>query len=140
MPAKNVKVLLEVNTGDEFEERWTPVGGQRNATLSEEVEELDLTSEDSGGVSEYAPGFSSATIDCDGVYVPEAEGYQALKKAFRNKELIRVRLKENGQPTEACFCFITSRELESPYDGETTYSMSLRVSGVIAPIEEEDIA
>ena len=136
--AKNVKVLLEVNKGDDVTPDWVPVGGQRNATLSEEVEELDLTSEDSDGVSEYAPGFSSATIDCDGVYVPKAEGFIALKQAFRNKQLIRVRLKEDGHPTEQCMCFITSRELESPYDGETTYSMSLRVSGKIEPVEEEN--
>lgn len=102
--------------------------------MTEEVEELDMTSEDSGGVSEYYPGFSSATIDCDGVYVPKKAGYIALKKAFRNKEMIRVRFNEDGQPTEQCLCFITSRELESPYDGETTYSMSLRVSGVIEAI------
>ncbi|MGM9987233.1 MAG: phage tail tube protein, partial [Bacillaceae bacterium] len=114
MPAKNTKIILEVNSGDDVTPEWVPVGGQRNATISEEVEELDLTSEDSDGVSEYAPGFSSTTIDCDGVYVPSADGYLALKQAFRNKELIRVRLKEDGLPTEQAMCFITSRELESP--------------------------
>jgi len=129
--AKNVKILLEVNTGTDVSPVWKPVGGQRNATLSEEVEEVDVTSVDSEGAQEFEAGLYSATIDADGLYVPTAEGYTALKNAFRNKEKIKARIQEDGQPTEQALCLVTSRELEGPYDGESTYSVSLRVSGKI---------
>lgn len=132
--AKNVKILLLVNTGTSELPTWSPVGGQRNATLSEEVEEIDVTSEDSDGAAEFEPGQYSATIDADGLYVPTATGYVALKTAFRNKEKIKVRIQEDDTQTEEALCIITSRELEGPYDGESTYAVSLRVTGKITPV------
>jgi TP901-1 family phage major tail protein len=132
--AKNVKILLLVNTGTDELPTWSPVGGQRNATLSEEVEEIDVTTMDSDGASEFEPGLYSATIDCDGLYVPTSAGYTALKTAFRNKEKIKVRIQEDETETEEALCIITSRELEGPYDGESTYSASLRVTGKITAV------
>ncbi|TCN25483.1 phage tail tube protein [Mesobacillus foraminis] len=132
--AKNVKILLEVNTGTDVAPVWTPVGGQRNANLSESVEELDLTTEDSEGAQEFEAGLYSAEITCDGLYVPTATGYTALKTAFRNKEKIKARLQEDGQPTEMANCIITSMETDAPYDGESTYSATLRVTGKIESV------
>ena len=126
--AKNVKILLEVNTGTDAVPVWSVIGGQRNATLSEEVEEIDVTSDDSDGAQEFEAGLYSATIDCDGLYVPTATGYAALKTAFRSKTKIKAQIKEDGAATEQAMCLITSMETESPYDGESTYAVSLRVS------------
>jgi predicted secreted protein len=98
MASKNVKILLEVNAGTEEIPVWEPVGGQRNATMSEEVEEIDVTSEDSDGAQEFEGGLYSATIDCDGLYIPTSQGYTSLKTAFRSKEKIRARIQEDGQP------------------------------------------
>lgn len=132
--AKNVKILLEVNTGTEATPVWSPVGGQRNANLSESVEEIDLTTEDSDGAQEFGAGLYSAEISCDGLYIPTSTGYTALKTAFRNGDAIKARIQEDGLATEEANCIITSMETDAPYDGESTYSCTLRVTGKITEL------
>jgi predicted secreted protein len=130
--ARNVKILLEVETGTDAtsgDPIFSYIGGQRNAKMSEEVSEVDVTSEDSDGAQEFEGGLYSATIDCDGLYVPEAEGYAALKTSFRAAQKISARIQEDGLPTEVATCLVTSMETDAPYDGESTYAVSLRVSG-----------
>ncbi|MBW3114188.1 phage tail protein [Bacillus sp. MCCB 382] len=131
---KNVKIVLLVNTGDETTPVFSPVGGQRNATFSEEAETIDLTSEDSAGYQEFDYGLGSWTIECDGLYIPTAEGYKALKDAQRNKLIIKARIQEDGQPVEEGDVLVTSRELEGAYDGESTYNVSLQGSGKLAAV------
>ncbi|MDP1419231.1 phage tail tube protein [Peribacillus simplex] len=131
---KNVRILLFINTGTEQLPVYSPVGGQRNATLAEEVGEIDLTTEDSNGASEFGHGLYSATIECDGLYIPTSAGYQGLKGAFRDREMIKVQIKEDDAATEEATCLITNMETSAPYDGETTYTASLRVSGAIRPV------
>lgn len=132
--AKNVKILLMINTGTDALPVWSNVGGQRNANLSESVEELDMTTEDSEGAQEFEAGLYSAEISCDGLYVPTAEGFSALKTKFRNKEKVKARIQEDGNQIEEALCIITSMETDSPYDGESTYSATLRVTGKITPV------
>lgn len=131
--AKNVNILLFVNTGTVEIPTWTVVGGQRNATLAEETETIDTTTKDSDGYFEYEYGLGGWTIECDGLYIPDDTGYTALKTAQRNKQKIKVQIKEDGQATEEGFCLVTSREFESPYDGESTYSVSLQGTGKLTP-------
>jgi TP901-1 family phage major tail protein len=127
--AQNVKIVIEVNTGDDVTPVWTVVGGQRNATFSEETETVDLTTMDSDGYQEFGYGLGSWTIECDGLYIPSAQGYSALKDAQRNKTNVQVRIQEDGQPTEVGEALVTSRELEGAYDGESTYNVSLQGTG-----------
>jgi TP901-1 family phage major tail protein len=133
MAQKNVDILLLVNTGTAELPTWTPVGSQRSVSYSEERDEIDLTSKDSGGATETGYGLFSWEIEADGVYVPEDEGFLALKNAIRNAELIKVQMKEGDAPTEEGDCLVLSREFESPYDGESTYNVSLKGTGMPAP-------
>ncbi|MED3691305.1 phage tail tube protein [Peribacillus butanolivorans] len=134
MAEKNVRILLFINTGTDAVPVYSPVGGQRNANLAEEVGEIDLTTEDSNGASEFGHGLYSATIECDGLYIPTSTGYQGLKGAFRGRKSIKVQIQEDGENTEEATCLITNMETDAPYDGETTYTASLRVSGAITPV------
>jgi TP901-1 family phage major tail protein len=130
----DVKILLMVNTGTDLAPVWKTVGGQRSATFSEETETKDVTSEDSDGAQEFEYGLYTWNVDCDGVYVKAADGFDALKNAMRNKEKIKVRMSENDVDVEEGLALVTSRELEGSYDSESTYSMSLQGSGKLSPV------
>jgi TP901-1 family phage major tail protein len=126
---RGVDILLMVNTGTDAVPVWTAVAGQRNATLSEESETIDITSKDSEGAFEYDYGFYGWTIDADGVYVKNDVGYKELKDAIRNKQKIKVRIQEEGVATEEGMALVTSAEFEGAYDAEVTYSISLQGTG-----------
>jgi TP901-1 family phage major tail protein len=134
---RGVDILLYVNTGTDAVPVWTVAGGQRNATLTETSETIDITSKDSGGNYEYDYGLNGWTISGDGVYVQDETAYEKLKSAQRGKQKIKVRVKENGGSgtnTEEGFAIITSRELDAPYDAEVTYSVELQGTGALSSI------
>lgn len=131
---RGVDILLMVNTGTDGAPVWTSAGGQRNATLSEESETIDITSKDSGGKSEYDYGLYSWSISADGVYIPNEAAYVALKNAMRNKTKIKVRIRENGTDEEEGQALVTSRELDSPYEAEATYSLELQGTGALTTL------
>ncbi len=129
---KGVDILILVDTGTEGTPQWTPVGGQRGATLSESVDTIETTHKASGGYKTYEAGLIDWTISCDGVYIPDDAGYKALVDAMRQRKKVKVRWQEAGQATYEGLAIVTSRDLEGPHDGEATYSMELQGCG--APV------
>ncbi len=133
MASKGVDILIMVNTGTEELPTWTPVGGQRGATLSESVETIDVTHKASGGYKEYEYGYAGWSISADGVYIPDDIAYKALQDAMRQKQKIKVRWQESGTDTFEGTALVISRDLEGPYEGESTYSMELQGTGASVP-------
>ncbi|GAB6171992.1 hypothetical protein JCM15765_14700 [Paradesulfitobacterium aromaticivorans] len=131
---RGVDILLMANTGTDGAPVWTAVGGQRNATLTEESDTIDVTSKDSVGVSEFDYGLYSWSISADGLYIPNEAAYLALKNAMRNKAKIKVRIRENGTDEEEGYALVTSRELDAPYEGEATYSLELQGTGALTSL------
>jgi len=123
---RGVDIIIEVQKDADT---FITVGGQRGATLSESNETIDITSKDSGGAYEYDYGLYGWTISCDGLYIKDDEGYEALGNAMRNKEKVRVQVKEEGQATKVGEALITTKDLEGPYDSEVTYSVEFQGTG-----------
>jgi TP901-1 family phage major tail protein len=126
--ARGVDILLmvESTTPGTFE----TVAGQRNATFKEENEPIDTTSKLSGGYLEQDYGLGNWGIDCDGVYVTGEAGLAKLRDAMRQRKLIKCRWWESGSTkAEEGNAILTSREIEAPYDGESTYSLELTGTG-----------
>jgi TP901-1 family phage major tail protein len=127
--ARGVDILLMK------ESKTTPgtfvaIAGQRNATFKEENEPIDTSSKMTGGYLTQDYGLGNWGIDCDGVYVTGEQGLKELKDAQRNREQIKVRWTESGTTeVEEGMAIITSREIEAPYDGESTYSLELTGAG-----------
>lgn len=110
------------------------VGGQRGAKLSESVETIEVTNKLSSGYKEYEYGFGEWKISADGVYIKDDAAYTLLKDAMRNKQKVKVRVKEKDKFTEEGLALVTSRELEGDYDGEATYSLELTGTGPLTPV------
>lgn len=126
---KGVDILIKVNTGTEAVPVWTNVGGQRGATLSESADTIETTHKASGGYKEYEYGYGDWTISCDGLYIENDAGYEALVTAMRTKAKVKARWVEANGDTYEGTALVTSRDLEGPYDGEATYSIELQGSG-----------
>lgn len=129
MAMKGIDIIILANTGSDATPVWTPIGGQRGATLSESVETFETTHKASGGYKEYEAGFADWTISCDGVYIETNTGYLALVTAMRAKTKVKVRWQEATDDVFEGLAFVTSRDLDAPHDGEATYSIELQGSG-----------
>lgn len=130
MAVRGVDVLIYVNTGTDTAPVWTVVGGQRNATLSEEAETIDVTTKNSAA-QEFEYGQYNWKISCDGVYIKDDAAYVALRNAIRQKQKVKVRIKEGDTYTAEGLALVTSNELEAPYDDAATYSVELQGTGLL---------
>lgn len=132
---KGVDVLVYVNTGDEVTPVWTPIGGQRNATLTLETEDLDVTTKDSSGaMRERLATFISWSVACDGLWVESDAGLQALRDNWRNRSLVTIRIKFADDDIEEGQAIITSVDLDSPYDDAATYSAEFSGASELTPL------
>lgn len=132
MAVKGVDILILVEDPAESGS-FVAVGGQRSATLSEEVDTIETTHKLTNGFKEYEYGFGGWSVSGDGVYIKDDASFLALKNAMRNKEKVKLRISEEGAPVEEGLALVTSRELEGSYDGEATYSVEFQGSGAIVP-------
>ena len=130
---RGVDVVIMVNTGDEITPNWVAVGGQRNATLTETAETLDVTTKDStAGTYDYEYGQYGWTISCEGVYISDDTAYTHLKTAMRNREKVMVRIQEESLPKEEGEALVISSELEAPYEEMAAYSLELQGTGALS--------
>jgi TP901-1 family phage major tail protein len=128
--ARGVDILVMVES-DTTPGTFIAVGGQREATFKEENEPIDTTSKTSGGYLEQDYGLGNWGIEAGGVYVIGETSLKALKKAQRERKLVKLRWVETGETqAEEGMAIITSREIEAPYDGESTYSLEFTGTGM----------
>jgi TP901-1 family phage major tail protein len=128
MATRGVDVLIYVNTGSETNPTWTAIGGQRNATLTETVETIDISTKDSEWQEfEYALG--TWTLSCDGIYLDNDVALEKLISALRSRAKVKVRTKEGETFTQEGLALVTSVERAAPYDDVKTYSVELQGVG-----------
>lgn len=133
MAVKGVDILVLVENPAQSG-TYITVGGQRSATLSESVETIETTHKLTDGFKEFEYGFGEWKISADGVYIKDDAGFVALRNAMRNKQKVKLRIKEEGADVEEGLALVTSRELEGAYDGEATYSVEFQGTGAITPV------
>ena len=121
-------VLVLVNTGTDIEPEWTPVGGQRNATVDESVDVIDISSKEQRA-RRILPGRYSSTLSLDALYVPDNEGYLLLKQAMKNGDPIVVMLKRVNQNFRSATGYITGLSSDYPDQGEATVSITIDIDG-----------
>ncbi len=128
MGMNGTDLLILANTGTPGVPAYSIVGSQRDATLEESTDTIDISSKDSRA-QRVLPGRYSATISLDALYVPSDLAYLALKNANRNGNLILVAREEAGVVTETVEAKIDSMSEALPDQGESTISISLTIDG-----------
>jgi TP901-1 family phage major tail protein len=124
--------LLLVNTGTPTVPAYTVVGSQRDASIDETTEAIDVSSKDSRA-GRVLPGRYGSTLSLDALYVPDDAAYQALVTANRDGELILVAKQVGGVVTETANALVTSISASFPDQGEATISVSLTIDGEWTP-------
>ena len=117
-------VVLYVDTGAIFE----AVGSQRSVTFREQTAEIDMSSKESRSMRVKA-GRYSATVSLGALYVPDDDGYLALKAAKRAGELILIRKSVSGLEVEEASALITSMQDDAPDSAPVTIAVELRIDG-----------
>ena len=101
----------------------TPVGSQREASIEETTEEIDISTKDSRA-KRVIPGRYSSTISLDSLYVPTDSAYGALKTAMRDGTPVVV-----STGTEYASAIVTSLSESYPDQDTATVSIGLSVNG-----------
>lgn len=126
----NARVSISTNGGTSF----SLLGEARDATLNISQNEIDATSFDSGGWSEFIPGLKEWTVDTEALYIPDNAGQDALYESLVNGTKIQIKLLPKtgsgniGYEGEA---FVTSWEINPTPDDAIAVSVSFRGTGLL---------
>lgn len=132
MAMNGTDVLLLANTGTGGTPTYTVVGSQRDATIDEQSETIDVSSKDARA-QRVLPGRYSATLSLDALYVPNNAAYLALVKANRDGDPILIAKEVAGEVIETALAVVTSISESFPDQGEATISIGLTIDGMWTP-------
>lgn len=120
--------LVLVNTGTPEAPSYEAVGCQRDATIEEASDTIDVSCKDSRA-QRVLPGRYSSTLSLDALYIQDAAGYLALRSANRDGELILVAREIQDVVTEVADAKIDSISETFPDQGEAAISISMTIDG-----------
>lgn len=105
-----------------------------DATLNLNVDELDITSHDSGATREFIPNFSDATLDISMRYdETDAGQVKLISKVLPTPVLFKIQfdpVSGAGHVRYEADAFATSHPIATPLDDAGTVDISLRLSSI----------
>lgn len=106
------------------------VGSQRDVTFTENTAAIDVSSKEERAQRVLAGRYSSE-ITLDALYVYDDDGYEALRLAMRNGDLVEViRREPAGEAGDSTAdALVTSISDRFPDAAESTISVSLTIDG-----------
>lgn len=126
---KGLDILVYVEVGEKLE----AIGGQQNCSLSMEADTIDISNKSDFGWSSFIAGAKSWTVSCDGQFITDDKGQEALMEAFVAGTNVKVEMKNADDSVYfAGEAAITSIELEAAFDDVCTMSLELQGLGELA--------
>lgn len=126
---RGVAVLIEVQ--DQSTGEFSKVAAQRGGTLNRSADTLDASSKEDYGWANNEAGIKSWSLDCDGLFVENNAGFDALNVAWVNGDCVRVRVRFPSGLTFVGNAIITDFPIEFPYDDAVTYSLTFEGKGAL---------
>lgn len=126
---RGVAVLIEVQ--DQSTGEFSKVAAQRGGTLNRSADTLDASSKEDYGWANNEAGIKSWSLDCDGLFVENNNGFDALNVAWVNGDCVRVRVRFPSGLTFVGNAIITDFPIEFPYDDAVTYSLTFEGKGAL---------
>lgn len=123
MIQKGIDVVLKIN--------GKPVAGQLGATLSRSMSPIDITNKITGDWSESLAGIRTWRINCNGLFVVNAESLQALEDAFMNNTEIEASITVDNKNYFGQV-LITDYPLSAIFNAQFKYNISLLGVGELA--------
>ena len=108
------------------------IGGQKGCTLTMEADTIDISNKNDFGWASTIGGAKSWSVSCDGQFVADDAGQQALFDAFVAGTEVDVEMKNTGETVYfAGKAAITSLEVDAQFDDVCTLSMELQGIGAL---------
>lgn len=111
--------------------QYVAVGGQRGGKLNRSGDTIDTTTKDDKGWKANRVGLLEWSIDGDGIYISDDEGYALLEEAFLQKKVVKVKMAVASGMKYEGEAVITDFPLDMPYDNEVTYTVKLQGTGAL---------
>lgn len=125
-----VDVMLYLNTGTDVSPTFTVLGGQTEATLNREAEEIDVSSKDDPeGYGDSLMGKKTWSIECEGFLKDSDAAFEVLEQVFEARQALKVELRMPSGKTYSGTVRIAELPLEFPQDDGATFSTTLSGSG-----------
>ena len=125
---KGLDILIYAGTGGSKQ----AIGGQKGCTLTMEADTIDISNKNDFGWASTIGGAKSWSVSCDGQFVADDAGQQALFDAFVAGTEVDVEMKNTGETVYfAGKAAITSLEVDAQFDDVCTLSMELQGIGAL---------
>lgn len=105
------------------------LGGQTEATLNREAEEIDVSCKTDGKYGDYLSGRINWSIECSGFIVEGDEAFDYLEQAFAERQPLKVELQYPSGKKYSGEVTITEFPLEFPQDDGASFSLTLMGKG-----------
>ena len=108
------------------------IGGQKGCTLTMEADTIDVSNKNDFGWASTIGGAKSWSVACDGQFIADDAGQQALFDAFVAGTDVQVEMKNTAESVYfAGKAAITSLEVDAQFDDVCTLSMELQGIGAL---------
>ena len=108
------------------------IGGQKGCTLTMEADTIDISNKNDFGWASTIGGAKSWSVSCDGQFVADDTGQQALFDAFVAGTEVDIEMKNTAESVYfAGKAAITSLEVDAQFDDVCTLSMELQGIGAL---------
>ena len=108
------------------------IGGQKGCTLTMEADTIDISNKNDFGWASFIGGAKSWSVSCDGQFIADDQGQQALFDAFVAGTEVQVEMKNTGESVYfAGKAAMTSLEIDAQFDDVCTLSMELEGIGAL---------
>ena len=108
------------------------IGGQKGCTLTMEADTIDISNKNDFGWASTIGGAKSWSVSCDGQFVADDAGQQALFDAFVAGTEVDIEMKNTAESVYfAGKAAITSLEIDAQFDDVCTLSMELQGIGAL---------
>ena len=108
------------------------IGGQKGCTLTMEADTIDISNKNDFGWASTIGGAKSWSVSCDGQFVADDTGQQALFDAFVAGTEVDIEMKNAAESVYfAGKAAITSLEIDAQFDDVCTLSMELQGIGAL---------
>lgn len=126
----NARVSISADGGTSYQ----VIGEARDATLSISQNEIEATSFDSAGWSEYIPGLKEWSVDIEALYIPTNVAQENLFDALVNGTTLKIKLLPktgSGNTGYEGDVFVSSWEINPTPDDAVSVSVSFRGTGLL---------
>ena len=108
------------------------IGGQKGCTLTMEADTIDISNKNDFGWASTIGGAKSWSVSCEGQFIADDQGQQALFDAFVAGTEVQIEMKNTGETVYfAGKAAITSLEVDAQFDDVCALSMELQGIGAL---------